>query len=91
MRATKRGNPIALTAFEFKLLQFLLKNPDRVITREELLSAVWGYIGPPATRTVDNQILKLRQKVEDDPADPVYFSTVHGVGYRFVLVPQQKS
>ena len=91
MRATKKGSPVALTAFEFKLLQFFLKNPDRVITREELLSAVWGYISAPGTRTVDNQIHKLRQRLEDNPAAPVHFCTVQGVGYRFVLVPQQKS
>jgi DNA-binding response OmpR family regulator len=91
MRATKKGSPVALTAFEFKLLQFFLKNPDRVISREELLNAVWGYISAPGTRTVDNQIHKLRQRLEDNPAAPVHFCTVQGVGYRFVLVPQQKS
>ena len=58
-----------------------------MITREELLSAVWGHNGSYFTRTVDNQILKLRQKLEDDPADPVHFCTVHGVGYRFVPKP----
>lgn len=84
MRASKKGRPIALTAFEFKLLRFFLDNPERVITREELLSAVWGYSGISFTRTVDNQILKLRQKLEDNPADPVHFCTVHGAGYRFV-------
>ena len=84
MRAFKKGQLVALTAFEFKLIQFLINNPERVITREELLNAVWGYIGPPTTRTVDNQILKLRQKLEDDPANPVHLCTVHGVGYRFV-------
>ncbi len=84
MRASKKGRPIALTAFEFKLLRFFLDNPERVITREELLSAVWGYSGVSFTRTVDNQILKLRQKLEDNPADPVHFCTVHGAGYRFV-------
>jgi DNA-binding response OmpR family regulator len=91
MRATKHGRPVTLTAFEFKLLRFLINNPERVITREELLNAVWGYIGPPATRTVDNQILKLRHKLEDDPADPVHFSTVHGVGYRFVPMGHRES
>ena len=87
MRATKRGRPAALTAFEFKLIRFFLDNPERVITREELLSSVWGYNGSSLTRAVDNQIMKLRQKLEDDPADPVHFCTVHGAGYRFVPKP----
>ena len=84
MRATKKGSPVALTAFEFKLIQFFLNNPERVITREELLSGVWGHKVSPFTRSVDNQILKLRQKLEDDPANPVHFCTVHGAGYRFL-------
>ena len=84
MKASKSGRPVALTTFEFKLIRFFLNNPDRVITREELLSAVWGCSGFSLTRTVDNQILKLRQRLEDDPANPVHFCTVHGAGYRFV-------
>lgn len=84
MRATKSGKPVALTALQFKLIRFLLNNPDRVITRQELLSSVWERNGSWSTRTVDNQILKLRQGLEDDPSNPVYFCTVHGVGYRFV-------
>lgn len=89
MRARKNGNPVALTAFEFKLIRFFINNPDRVISREELLNAVWGYIGPQATRTVDNQIVKLRQKLEDDPAFPVHFCTVHGAGYRFLPMAER--
>ena len=84
MRSTKNGHPVTLTAFEFKLLKFFVNNPERVVTREELLNAVWGQVDPPASRTVDNQILKLRRKLEDDPADPVHFCTVYGAGYRFV-------
>ena len=52
-------------------------------TRDELLNEVWGYENYPATRTVDNFILRLRKKLEKDPANPVHFRTVHGVGYRF--------
>jgi DNA-binding response OmpR family regulator len=91
MRATKKGRPVALTAFEFKLIRFFLNNPERVITREELLSAVWGYTGTSFTQTVDNQILKLRQRLEDDPVAPVHFCTVHEVGYRFVPKPGMDS
>ena len=84
MRANRAGKPVTLTAHEFKLLRFFLSNPDRVVSRDELLNEVWGYNAYPSTRTVDNQILKLRQKLEEDPANPVHFCTVYGAGYRFV-------
>jgi DNA-binding response OmpR family regulator len=89
MRATRGGRPVSLTAHEFKLLRFFLDNPDRVLSRDELLNEVWGYNAYPSTRTVDNQILKLRQKLEGNPANPVHFCTVHGAGYRFVQMPQE--
>jgi DNA-binding response OmpR family regulator len=84
MRATRAGKPVTLTAHEFKLLRFFLDNPERVLSRDELLNEVWGYNAYPSTRTVDNLILKLRQKLEENPANPVHFCTVHGAGYRFV-------
>jgi DNA-binding response OmpR family regulator len=55
-----------------------------VISRTELLNEVWGYNNYPTTRTVDTHILRLRQKLERDPTDPVHFRTVHGTGYKFV-------
>ena len=84
MEIQKGGNPVALTAHEFKLLRFFLDNPGRAVTREELLDDVWGLSFHLTTRSVDNQILKLRQKLETDPANPVHFRTVHGIGYKFV-------
>jgi DNA-binding response OmpR family regulator len=84
MEVLRDGEPVILTAQEFKALQFFLQNPDRVIGRDELLNEVWGYQNYPSTRTVDNHILKLRQKLERDPASPVHFRTVHGMGYKFV-------
>jgi DNA-binding response OmpR family regulator len=78
------GQPVILTAQEFKTFQFLVQNSDRVISRDELLNEVWGYQNYPSTRTVDNHILKLRQKLERDPSSPVHFRTVHGMGYKFV-------
>lgn len=84
MEVIRDGNPVALTAQEFKTLKFLAQNADRVITRDELLNEVWGYQNYPSTRTVDNHILKLRQKLEKDPSSPVHFRTVHGMGYKFV-------
>ena len=62
----------------------MLQNPERLISRKELLSKVWGYQNYPRTRTVDNQMLKLRQKLERDPSDPVHFKTVHSFAYKFV-------
>ncbi len=84
MEVKREGKPVVLTAQEFKTLQFLVQNADRVISRDELLNEVWGYQNYPSTRTVDNHILKLRQKLERDPSSPVHFRTVHGMGYKFV-------
>jgi len=84
MEVQRDGSIVVLTAQEFKTLQFLVQNADRVIGRDELLNEVWGYQNYPSTRTVDNHILKLRQKLERDPGSPVHFRTVHGMGYKFV-------
>jgi DNA-binding response OmpR family regulator len=84
MEAKRGGKPVGMTAQEFKLLRFLSRSVDRVISREELLNEVWGYQNYPSTRTVDNHILRLRQKLEPDPAHPRFFVTVHSAGYKFV-------
>jgi DNA-binding response OmpR family regulator len=84
MEVKRDDKPVVLTAQEFKTFQFLVQNADRVISRDELLNEVWGYQNYPSTRTVDNHILKLRQKLEKDPSSPVHFRTVHGMGYKFV-------
>src|SRR3954469_8597702 len=84
MEATQAGKQVALTAQEFKLLKFFAASPGRVLTRDELLNEVWGYQNYPSTRTVDNHILRLRQKLERDPANPQHFLTIHGSGYKFV-------
>jgi DNA-binding response OmpR family regulator len=84
MEAMQAGSPVTLTAQEFKLLKFFAASPGRVLTRDELLNEVWGYQNYPSTRTVDNHILRLRQKLEPDPANPRYFLTIHGAGYKFV-------
>jgi two-component system alkaline phosphatase synthesis response regulator PhoP len=78
------GQPVSLTSQELKALAYLIKNPGRVISRDELLNEAWGYENYPCTRTVDNHILKLRKKLESDPAHPKHFHTVHCVGYRFL-------
>lgn len=84
MSAKRAGKPVTLTAHEFKLLKYFVENAERVLSREELLNEVWGYNSYPTTRTVDNQILKLRQKLEPDSGEPLYLQTVYGAGYRFV-------
>lgn len=84
MEVTRGGAPIALTNQEFKLLKYLAQHPERVISRDQLLSDVWGYDSYPSTRTVDSHILTLRQKLERVPASPAHFVTVHGAGYKFV-------
>jgi DNA-binding response OmpR family regulator len=84
MQLTRGGEPVALTAQEFKILKFFAQNPERVISRAELLNEVWGYQSYPTTRTVDNHIWRLRQKLESDPENPVHFRTVHAAGYKFV-------
>jgi DNA-binding response OmpR family regulator len=75
---------VTLTSMEFKTLKFFIENPYRVISRDELLNQVWGYDNYPCTRTVDNRILRLRQKLETDAANPRHFLTVYGAGYKFV-------
>ena len=84
MELLRAGQPIPLTPQEFKMLRFFLNNKDRVVSRNELLNEVWGYHSYPTTRTVDTHMLRLRQKLEKDPADPIHFRTVHGTGYKFV-------
>src|ERR1700740_2793644 len=80
----RNGWAVILTCKEFKTLAYLIKNPRRVISRDELLNKVWGYENYPCTRTVDNHILKLRRKLERDPSRPVHFRTVQGAGYKFL-------
>jgi len=84
MEITRGGEKITVTAKEFKTLEFLTKNSERMISRDELLEKVWGYQDYPCTRTVDNHVLRLRQKLESDPSHPSHFLTVYGWGYKFV-------
>jgi len=84
MAITRSGEKITVTAKEFRTLEFLTRNAERTISRDEFLDKVWGYQNYPCTRTVDNHMLRLRQKLESDPSHPSHFLTVHGVGYKFV-------
>jgi DNA-binding winged helix-turn-helix (wHTH) protein len=84
MEAFRSGERVALTPVQFKVLEYFVRSPFRVISRDELLNKVWGYNHYPTTRTVDNTVLRLRQALEPIPAEPVHFCTVHGVGYKFI-------
>jgi len=84
LEVLRKGRPVVLTALEFKTLKYFIQNARRAISRDELLNEVWGYENYPCTRTVDNHILKLRQKLEQDPSRPVHFRTVRGAGYKFL-------
>jgi DNA-binding response OmpR family regulator len=83
--ATRKEKPLDLSAKEYQILRYLAGRAGEVVTREDLLQSIWGYTpdNMPTTRTVDNQILKLRQKLEQDAAHPVFIKSVRGVGYKF--------
>jgi len=76
--------PVQLTQREFELMRFLIRNRDKVVSRDRLLDEVWGYSLYPTTRTVDTHILNLRKKLEEDPANPYHILSVYGGGYKFV-------
>jgi hypothetical protein len=84
MEVHRSGCAVKITALEFKVLKFFMSNPNRVITRDELLDQVWGYNSYPCTRTVDNLVLRLRRKLEPELTEPVHFRTVYGSGYKFI-------
>jgi DNA-binding response OmpR family regulator len=75
------GAALTLTATEFRLLEFLMSRPGVVFSREQLLDAVWGHDRAVTDRTVDVYILRLRQKIESDPANPLFIRSVRGFGY----------
>lgn len=81
--AYRSGVPVDLTAKEFDVIEFLMQNPNRVYSRETLLDAIWAYEYRNDIRTVDVHIRRLREKLEENPADPQYIMTKWGVGYYF--------
>ena len=82
--ARKGNKPVELSVMEFKVIKYFVQREGEVIDRNKLLDEVWGYQNYPSTRTVDNFILNLRKKIEDDHSNPKYLLTVHGAGYKFV-------
>ncbi len=79
----RSGQPVNLTTTEFELLNCLLMNPGKKLSRDTILDAVWSYLPSPNTRTVDAHMLRLRQKLEKDPNQPEHFLTIYRVGYCF--------
>lgn len=82
---TRNGSPVEMSPREFNILKYFIEHRGEVVTRDQLLDAVWGYGSFPLTRTVDMHIAKLRHKIEDVPGDPKHIITVHRVGYKFVV------
>jgi DNA-binding response OmpR family regulator len=81
----KKGDtPVELSVMEFKVMKYFVQREGEVIERNKLLDEVWGYENYPSTRTVDNFILNLRKKIEDDHSNPKHLLTIHGAGYKFV-------
>ncbi len=77
------GEAVVLSAKEFQLLRYFIDHKGETLSRETLLQEVWGYTAVPYTRTVDVHIAWLRQKLEDDPKQPQWILTIHGMGYKF--------
>lgn len=82
-RVFVRDEEVNLTVKEYDLLEYLSENPDKVYSRENLLSIVWGYDYPGDVRTVDVHVRRLREKIEENPSEPKYIHTKWGVGYFF--------
>jgi two-component system, OmpR family, alkaline phosphatase synthesis response regulator PhoP len=80
---TRGGVPVGLSAREFQLLRFFLEHPNITLSRQDLLTRLWGYSASAFTRTVDVHVAALRQKLEDDPKQPRFLVTVQGLGYKF--------
>jgi len=80
---TRDGGAVNLSAREFQLLRYFLEHPGKTLSREELLTQVWGYSQGTFTRTVDVHVASLRQKLEPEPQQPRFFLTVQGIGYKF--------
>jgi two-component system alkaline phosphatase synthesis response regulator PhoP len=80
----RKGKEIDVTSLEIKILKYLIEHRGQVVSRDDLLNEVWGYDNYPTTRTIDNHILKIRKKIEEDPVHPRYIHSVYGGGYRFL-------
>lgn len=82
--AFRNDSALSLTAKEFDILKYFIDHEGEVVTRDMLLDEIWGYNNYPTTRTVDNYILSLRKKIEENPSEPKHLVTVHTLGYKFL-------
>ncbi len=82
--ASKKGKSLKLSPREYEILHYFIKKQGEIVTRDDLLSQIWGYDSFPNTRTVDAHIAKLRGKIEDKPEEPKLIVTLHGLGYKFL-------
>ena len=83
-KVKRSGKEFDLTSLEVEILKYFVAHRGEVVSREALLDKIWGYETYPSTRTIDNHILKLRKKLEEDPAQAKYIFSVYGEGYRFM-------
>ncbi len=90
MRGTRQGEPFDLTPLEAALLECFLTHEGKVLDRNTLLETVWGFSTDVTTRTVDQHVVRLRQKIEENPGEPHHLQTVYGAGYRFVSQPRTR-
>ena len=88
-KVKKNGQSIQFSTKELEILQFFIQHDDEIVSREMLLDEVWGYDVFPTTRTVDNYILNLRKKIEEDPTNPIHILTIPKSGYRFNSAPDK--
>ncbi len=79
-----KGEDVKLSHKEFEILHFLYAHKNETVDRDNLLDSIWGDNYQPTSRTIDNFIVKLRQKIENDPNDPKVILTVHGIGYKLI-------
>ena len=88
LQARVDGNEVSLSAREFDILKYFISHEGEAVHRHDLLNEVWGYEAMPTTRTVDNFVLDLRKKLEEDPSNPKHLLSVRGIGYRFQSLKQ---
>jgi DNA-binding response OmpR family regulator len=82
--SSNAAGPVRMSHKEYDILNYLMQRKNEIVSRHDLLEKVWGYEESPTTRTVDNFIVKIRQKIEEDPNDPKIILTVHGTGYKLI-------
>ncbi len=83
-KVRRKGKELDFTSIEMEILKYFIAHRGEVVARDDFLDKIWGYESYPTTRTIDNHILKLRKKIEENPAHPQYILSVYGGGYRFV-------